>query len=163
MELSDFLPGLGAMLEQRLGRFGYHIGTAISLSAALFIILLPIGMIGAGVFAVTSHVQGTIQARDALAFAEWFLVLPFWIVSVWLLAKWMVHRNRKALDERERRLNTETNAQREAVWELIRDAEGKNRQLQEGFARFKESYEHLAEAWRRYHAALDKMDGTKDS
>ena len=42
MAPTDLLPGLGKMLEQRLGRTGYHIGTVVALAAAMSIILSPV-------------------------------------------------------------------------------------------------------------------------
>ena len=45
MAVSDFLPGLADVLEKRLGRLGYHLGTLLALAATLFIMLSPVALI----------------------------------------------------------------------------------------------------------------------
>ncbi len=45
MDPTSLLPGLGKMLEERLGRLGHFLGTVTIVSAALFIVLLPITLI----------------------------------------------------------------------------------------------------------------------
>ena len=47
VDFQDLLPGMAQMLEARLGRPGYHLATATVVASALFIIALPLGVLGA--------------------------------------------------------------------------------------------------------------------
>ena len=103
MEPSDLLPGLGKMLEQRLGKMGYYLGTVVVLSVAAFLILLPFGAVAAAVLAMSNAFYGPIEANTALRFLYIVLYIIVFVVGLFLL-HWAVKRMSRKLEQRFRRI-----------------------------------------------------------
>ena len=78
-------------LEERLGRFGYHIGTLIVLASAAVILLLPFGaivLIASKVApAIPKSVKGPFEIEMLIVLLDWLvflIVVPFmaWLIFV---------------------------------------------------------------------------------
>ena len=93
------------MLEQRLGRPGYYLGTGIALAVVVIIVCITIGMV-AGVAALLSWLIRLWMAKEFIAEASFLLVLmPALFIAVWL-GTWLVMRRAKSkFNEREQFLN----------------------------------------------------------
>ena len=79
MDFSGLLPGLVQLLEDRLGRFGYWLGTCVILSITLCLMLAPFLLLLA-IFNITWNVSAD------TAFA--YLYLPLYIVM--LIVCWII-------------------------------------------------------------------------
>lgn len=90
MNPSELLPGLGEILEHRLGRVGYHLTTIVALAVALFLILLPI----ATIVATWNALDGPINTNIAVLVLGLLLVVVLLVVVV-LAGVWVFNRIKK--------------------------------------------------------------------
>ena len=91
------------MLEQRLGKVGYYMGTVVAVSVALFLILLPVGAVVTGSMIVAERLYGPVQTSVALRFLYWIVWIALVITCVLILhSAWRAKkRSQKLLDRTE--------------------------------------------------------------
>ena len=135
------LPSLGEMLEQRLGRAGYYLGTVVTVSVALFLILLPLGTVVAGAVAVSKAFYGPIPTRAAIIAVDWVVFAVLFLASLWFY-RWLYRRYvRKALEQLQK------------VDDLLDTVESKHEEFKKDETR---AIEQLENAWEEFEAHVDK-------
>ena len=91
MAVTDFLPGLADVLEKRLGRLGYHLGTFLALAATLFIILSPVGLIvsvfflAMGVGVKLPSMEGLVPSVPSHILWSWLSSILITIALMWVI------------------------------------------------------------------------------
>ena len=181
MDPTDFLPGLGVMLEKHFGRLGYYMMKPILLAVFAAFMLLPLIPISAIAGQVASHASGTLEMRDIIRFVWWIAGLAIVLCLQWLAMNWMYRRHKIHTQHQENEKTfKEVERQRKEVQTLIQEAwilkrwvdeysikrhrdidayfEAQDKRLLEGMSRLREGIDQLTEGWKRYHAAR----GTKD-
>ena len=82
MDPSDLVPGLAEMLEYRLGRFGYHLGTLVGLAVAVFLLLLPVGAV---IVIIKPFVDKGLGSHIAVVIVEWVGIAAIFCIALFVL------------------------------------------------------------------------------
>ena len=103
MDLSDLLPGLAKMLEERLpAPLGYHAGTAIVIAAAFVVLLSPIALIAAivaGVIVMFEWNPVEIEGHFAIHLLISLVTMILFVVFLTLANRWVTRRHTRWVDK----------------------------------------------------------------